>query len=105
MAVLSSLMKQVGTVCSRPSSFNNLCIHLSSRRASDIDLYSTSADEYDIVFWFLVLQQMGDPPNITTKTLSERRINGQADQSESQYIDNMRSGLDRNKIPCPKTPF
>ncbi|ESQ42783.1 hypothetical protein EUTSA_v10015423mg [Eutrema salsugineum] len=50
-------------------------------------------------------QTTGEPPSKTTKAVRERRVNRQADQSESQYTVRVKSGSDDSKMPCPGEPF
>lgn len=49
-----------------------------------MDLYSASAEDMETVCCFLVVQEIGEVPRRTIDALRERRVSGQAAQSESQ---------------------
>lgn len=57
-----------------------------------IERYSASADERDTKACFLDFQEMGEPPRLMKKSLTERRVSQQEAQSVSQKAMRLNEG-------------
>jgi len=83
----------------------NDLIHSKSLVTVAMALYSASAEERDIVVCFLVLQDIGDPPNEIKHPVRDFLVRGHAPQSGSQNATIFKFESLRKRIPCPGLPL
>lgn len=97
--------KDIGVDKETPRLWSKARSYLSLAVMLAIERNSTSADERDTVYCFLVFQEIGEEPRNTIQPESECCVNGQLAQSESHQPVKVKLTEELRRIPCPNVPL